>query len=74
MGITFPYGHERSLITMNAQVSAWTTKDYIEAKRSRGSLNQFKLISRVGFTVLFGGFKLLLNIPLITVGFHQTNE
>ncbi|MBW4598787.1 MAG: hypothetical protein KME29_04030 [Calothrix sp. FI2-JRJ7] len=29
-------------IALSAQVSAWTTKDYIEAKKARGSWDNFK--------------------------------
>jgi hypothetical protein len=31
-------------IALSAQVSAWATKDYIEAKRSRGSWNKFRQV------------------------------
>ncbi|RUT01260.1 hypothetical protein DSM106972_068110 [Dulcicalothrix desertica PCC 7102] len=31
-------------IALSAQVSAWATKDYVEARKARGSLDKFKQV------------------------------
>ncbi|GJD22669.1 hypothetical protein RIVM261_076250 [Rivularia sp. IAM M-261] len=31
-------------IALSTQVSAWTSKDYIEARKARGSLDKFKQV------------------------------